>query len=228
MTFTELLREENNDIFEEIFTHPFVKGIGEGVVPPESIAHYIKADYEYLNAFMHVYGIAMSKSSKREDIEFFNDQVSFVLHSEVHPHHNFCEHIGVRYEELQGYPLPPTADHYIKHMIFHANQGSLGEILAALLPCPWTYLEIGHTLMKQYQPTENHPFHPWISFYANGEIETLTNHLRARLDSLAAEASESEQQKMKEAFRKSCQLEWLFWEMSLTCEEWPTAGVTTK
>ncbi|KHE72572.1 thiaminase II [Halobacillus sp. BBL2006] len=228
MSFTEVLRKENNDIYEEIFSHPFVQGIGEGSLPPESIAHYIKADYEYLNAFMHVYGMAISKSHKREDIQFFNDQVNFVLHSEVHPHHNFCEHIGVRYEDLQGFPLPPTADHYIKHMIYHASQGSLGEILATLLPCPWTYLEIGKYLMEKVQPSSDHPFYPWISFYADGEMAALTNHLRSRLDALAEEASESEQQKMKQAFRKSCQLEYLFWEMSLKCEEWPQAGVTTK
>ena len=220
MTFTEQLREENNDIFEAIFHHPFVQGIGKGDVPKEAIAHYIKADYEYLSAFMHLYGTAIAKSPTRDGIAFFNKQIDFVLNSESHPHHNFCDHIGVGYDELQGYPLPPTADHYVKHMMYHAHTGSLGELVAALLPCPWTYFEIGKKLIELYQPDEDHPFYQWITFYADPGIVEL--EMRKQLDKIAAYASSTELTKIRDAFRKSCQLELGFWEMSLTCEEWPS------
>ncbi|MFC7319607.1 thiaminase II [Halobacillus campisalis] len=229
MSFTEMLRRENNDIFEAVFNHPFVEGIGKGDVPHDSIAHYIKADYEYLNAFMHIYGVGISKSTNRKDIEYFNEQVGFVLNSETHPHQNFCDVIGVGYDELQGYPLPPTADHYVKHMMYHAQLGGLGEILAAMLPCPWTYLEIGQHLMKKYQPGPDDTFYPWIKFYADEEFDTLSHAMRNRLDEVADEASEAERQRMKDAFRKSCQLEWKFWEMAYICEEWPQwKGVNSK
>ncbi|CDQ41114.1 MULTISPECIES: thiaminase II [Virgibacillus] len=221
MCFTDHLRQENNDIFALIFEHPFVQGVGNGTIPDKALAHYIKADFEYLNAFMQIYGIALAKSKKREDIAYFFDQINFVLNDEIHPHRNFCDHIGVKYEDLQGHPLPPTADHYIKHMMYHAQMGTSGEILGALLPCPWTYLEIGKELMKQFHPTRDHPFYDWISFYASDEVEKTTTEMRSRLDILAANASKSEQDLISEAFRKSCQLELKFWEMAYTCEEWP-------
>ncbi|MFD1020693.1 thiaminase II [Thalassobacillus hwangdonensis] len=228
MRFTEILRKENDDLFQLIFNHPFVDGIGKGDVPKEALTHYIKADYEYLNAFMHVYGLAIAKSSAREDIAYFNDQIGFVLNSEIHPHNNFCEQIGVSYEELQGYPLPPTADHYVKHMLYHAHTGNLGEILGALLPCPWTYLEIGKELVEKYRPDTAHPFNEWIQFYADQEVEQVTDKLRARLDEVAAEASDKERTRMKDAFRKSCQLELAFWEMAYTCEQWPAHEAVIK
>lgn len=219
MTFTDQLRKENEDVFEAIFNHPFVQGIGRGDVPKEALAHYIKADYEYLSAFMHLYGVAIAKSATRDGIAFFNKQIDFVLNSESHPHHNFCDHIGVGYDELQGCALPPTADHYVKHMMYHAHMGSLGELIAALLPCPWTYFEIGKELMRTYQPKEDHPFYQWITFYADPSIVEL--EMRRQLDGIAENKSLMEQRKMKDAFRKSCQLELGFWEMSLTCETWP-------
>jgi thiaminase (transcriptional activator TenA) len=221
MSFSKVLRNENQDVFESIFRHPFVQGIGTGDVSKEALAHYIKADYEYLNAFMHVYGVAISKSPNREDIQLFNEQIDFVLNSEVHPHNNFCAHIGIPYEELQGFPLPPTADHYIKHMLYHAYQGGIGEILAALLPCPWTYLEIGQELTNTYKPDSSHPFSPWIHFYAQKKVNSLTEVLCSKLDDYAEQASEVEKGRMREAFRKSCQLEYAFWEMAYTQEEWP-------
>ncbi|GAA0603664.1 thiaminase II [Virgibacillus siamensis] len=229
MTFSQVLREENKDIFQAIFDHPFVDGIGKGDVPNQAIAHYIKADFEYLNAFMRTYGIAVSKCDLRDDMRFFDEQIQFILNSEIHPHHNFCNHIGVGYDELQGYPLPPTADHYVKHMMYHAQLGSLGETLCALLPCPWTYLEIGQELMEKYQPNQNHPFYQWIRFYADKEVGKITTEMRERLDKIAENSSFKQQQKMKEAFRKSCQLELSFWEMAYTCEEWPlNDGVISK
>lgn len=221
MSFTQQLRDENQDIFQAIFNHPFVDGIGKKDVPNESIAHYIKADFEYLNAFMRIYGIALSKSDKREDIRFFGEQIQFVLNSESHPHHNFCDYIGVGYEELQGHPLPPTADHYIKHMMYHAQMGGIAETISALLPCPWTYMEIGQELVNKYKPAKDHPFYPWISFYADERFGKIIIEMRNRLDEIAEHASWDEQKKIKEAFRKSCQLELAFWEMAYTCEDWP-------
>lgn len=222
MHFTTLLRNDNDDVFQAIFNHPFVQGIGKGHVPKEALVHYLKADYEYLNAFMHVYGLAITKSSARDEIAFFNNQIDFVLNSESIAHQNFCDHIGVAYDELQGYPLPPTADHYVKHMMYHAIMGSLGELIAALLPCPWTYYEIGRELMRIYQPNEAHPFYQWITFYADPSIEELK--MRNLLDEIATEANEKERSQMQQAFRKSCLLELRFWEMAFSIETWPLAS----
>ncbi|AXI07905.1 thiaminase II [Oceanobacillus zhaokaii] len=218
MTFTDDLKKENEDIFQMIFDHPFVQGIGKGELPKEAVEHYIKADFEFLNAFIQVYSLALSKSVNREDMAYFHEQIQFTLYDEVKPHLNFSEYIGVRFEDLQGHPLPPSGDHYIKHMLYHANMGTLAETLGALLPCPWTYLEIGQKLINKYQPTKEHPFYKWMHFYAESGKET--EEMRKRLDVLAANSPVDEQNRIKDAFRKSCQLELAFWEMSLTCETW--------
>lgn len=218
--FTEVLRKENDDIFQAIFNHPFVQGIGKGDVPREALIHYVKADYGYLTAFMRLYGIAISKTESREEIDFFNKQIDFVLNSEAHPHNNFCDVIGIGYDELQGHPLPPTADQFVKHMFYHAKMGTLGELVASLLPCPWTYFEIGKELVRTYKPAEDHPFYEWITFYADPSIVEL--EMRSFIDKTAEKVTKREIARMKDAFRKSCQLELGFWEMAFTGEEWPT------
>ncbi|MGN8647697.1 thiaminase II [Gracilibacillus sp. HCP3S3_G5_1] len=221
MRFSQELRVAAEDVYQGIFNHPFVVGIGKGNLPKEAIIHYVKADFEYLNAFMNIYGIAIAKSSKREDMTYFYEKIGFVLNSEIHPHHNLCRVAGVDYDQLQGYPLPPTADHYVAHMKSTAQQGTIGELIAALLPCPWTYLEIGHYLKDKYQPTEEHPFYEWITFYAKEDTASVTTELCERLDKWAEQVGEEEKQKAKLAFMKSCQLEYLFWEMAYKVEAWP-------
>lgn len=221
MSFTEELRKETNPIFESIFNHPFVQGIGTGELRAEQLIHYVKQDFEYLNTFNQIYGLAVSRSDRREDMALFNEQIEFILNAEIHPHNNFCNVAGVKYEELQYEPLAPTAHHYTRHMLDVANKGTLGEILAVILPCPWTYREIGHYLKQTVDVTEDHPFAEWIHFYSRNKTNSITDRFRKRLDEYAKKASIEEKQRMKDAFVKSCQLEYMFWDMAYTIEKWP-------
>ena len=90
-----------------------------------------------------------------------------------------------------------------------------------MFPCPWTYLEIAHYLKENFSIDEAHPFAEWISFYAKNEVDTIINTFRTRLDAYAETASDTEKARMKEAFVKSCQLEWMFWNMAYEIEKWP-------
>jgi len=218
MLFSEQLRQEADPIFQAIFAHPFVQGIADGQLANEQLIHYVKQDHEYLNVFMRIYGHAISKSASRQDIQFFNEQISFILNSEVHPHRNFCEVSGVRYEDLQGEALSPSAHHYTRHMLNVAQTGSLAEIIAVILPCPWTYHEIGQRLLTEKQPSPDHPFFDWISFYGNSR--RTTDHLCQRLDALAASINAKERQQILEHFIISTQLEYRFWEMAYQLEDW--------
>lgn len=220
MSFSQLLRQQADGIFDAIYEHPFVRGIASGQLQKEQLIHYVKQDFEYLNAYMRIYGIAISKSSSREEIAMFNEQVSFILNSEIHPHQNFCAVAGVTYEELQGYPLAPSAHHYIRHMLTVAHEGTLGEIMAVLLPCPWTYLDIGQRLLEEVKPTESHPFYEWIQFYGS-RAEGVTSKFCARVDQWAENTTPLEREKMTDHFILSCQLEYMFWDMAYKLEEWP-------
>lgn len=221
MSFTEKLRAKADPIFEANYRHPFIRGIADGSLKPEQLIHYVKQDFEYLNAYVRVYGLAISKCANREDMAMFQEKIGFVLNSETHPHHNFCQQAGVRYEQLQGYPLAPAAHHYIRHMLTVAHEGTLGEIFCVLLPCPWIYWEIGVRLTEEIRPTEDHPYYDWISFYASERIGDNTRHLCRKIDEWAEHAQESERSRMEEAFMLSAQMEYMFWDMAYHVQDWP-------
>lgn len=226
MNFSQELRKEAEHIFEACYNHPFLKGIAEGDLDAEQLIHYVKQDFEYLNAMIQARALGMAKCTNREDMEMFNTSISFILNGEIHPHNNFCKVAGVSYEDLQGFPLAPTAQHYISHMLNVAREGTLGEIIAATLPCPWIYLYIGERIMEEYKPTESHPFYDWITFYGAQEEPRMNSYLK-KLDELAEKASEEEKEKMKEHFMLSCQLEYMFFDMAYKIEQWPVQKEST-
>lgn len=222
MSYTRELREQAAPIFEAIFDHPFVKGIERGDLRSEQLCHYVRQDFQYLTVFCQVYGLAISKSSRREDIEFFNNQIGFVLDTENHPHRNFAEVAGVPLARLQSdHCLLPTAQNYTRHMLYVAHSGTLAELLCALLPCPWTYWEIGLRLQAALARQQDNPFRSWIEFYASPHIAEVNHEFLTRIDALAERAGPQERERMYVNFLTSCRMEYLFWDMAYRLEEWP-------
>ncbi len=221
MRFSEQLRQEAEPVFQAIYHHPFVHGIARGELRKEQLIHYVKQDFEYLNVYMNIYGLAISKCRDRRDIAMFHNNIGFILNSEVHPHNNLCRVAGVRYEDLQGYRLAPTALHYTRHMLTVAHQGTLGEIYAVLLPCPWTYIDAAQYIIETVKPGPDHPFYEWIMFYGDETVRQHMTEMIERLDVRAEEANEEERARMKEHFMLSCQLEYMFFDMAYKLEEWP-------
>jgi thiaminase/transcriptional activator TenA len=222
MAFTDELRQKADPIFEGIFDHPFVRGIAEGRLKSEQLAHYVRQDFQYLTVFCQVYGLAIAKCVEREEIEFFNEQIRFVLDSENHPHQNFAEVSGFPMEKLgRDNALAPTARNYTRHMLHAAYSGTLGELLCALHPCPLTYWEIGLKLKEEVKPDESHPFKTWIEFYADPLVGDICREFSRRIDRLALDAGEKERARMEDHYLTSCRMEHMFWSMAYDLEDWP-------
>ncbi len=94
--------------------------------------------------------------------------------------------------------------------------GGVGEIAAALLPCPWTYHEIGQRIGEVEHPV----YSAWASFYASGFLTESVAAWRGVVDEAAEKASARERVAMAKAFLFSSRYEYLFWEMADRQEEW--------
>ena len=221
MRFSRHLRQQADPIFEAIFAHPFVRGIASGDLTSEQLAQYVRQDFQYLNVFCQIYGLGIAKSSTREDMAFFHQRMGFILHSETHPHHNFAEVAGHKLEDLEHSDLLPTSRNYTRHMLHVAHSGSLGELLAVLLPCPLTYWEIGLKLQQEVKPDDSHPFRPWIDFYAAHGSGEISESFLKRLDAYAEQAHDAEKARMEDHFLTSCRMEYMFWDMAFYLESWP-------
>lgn len=220
-SFTARLCEDYGDLFEAFWMHPAVAGLRDGSLPGECVRAYVGQDYQYLSGFLRCYGLGIARSPDRDWVAWFHDQVGFLLADETHPHRALCRAIGAGYEEVQQRRLAPTAQGYIDHMLA-AGHDSLGVLLAALLPCPWTYIWAARRFVEQSPPAADHPFAGWWWFYASPECQQLLEEFRARTDSLADQTGEAERQRMAEAFAASCRYEVRFWQMAWTLEDWST------
>ena len=66
--FYRELREKTDPLWEAIFHHPFVKGIGDGTLARDRFEFYLKQDYVYLIDFSRVLALASAKSPTLPDM----------------------------------------------------------------------------------------------------------------------------------------------------------------
>ncbi|MCB7137078.1 TenA family protein [Cellulosimicrobium marinum] len=223
--FTAGLGRRYAHLFTEFYDHPFLAGLRDGSVAPASVRHYVGQDHQYLTAYLRCYGLGMTMAPDREWAGWFHAKAGFLLDDESHAHHAMCDFLGVSYEEAQTTHLAPSAQAYVDHMLA-AGRDTLGVLLAALLPCPWTYIWSARRFWLVERATTpgaldaDHPLAGWWEFYAAERTEDVLADLRSRLDALAADAGQAERARMERAFEASCRHEIRFWQMAHTVETW--------
>jgi thiaminase/transcriptional activator TenA len=219
MKFSDQLRHIVDPIWEKSFEHPFVKEIAQGTLDIQKFVHYLKQDSYYLTHFAKIQSIGAAKAPDLATA----GRMAFHAHCTYQAEHALHETF---FHELNIQPDPhfvpaPTAYQYVTHLHAVASQGSLGEIIAAILPCYWLYYEIGHRY-KDAKP--NHPIYDkWIATYGDEWFGELVKEQIDRLDWLADRTNDAEREKMKRHFQISSRYELAFWEMAYTLETWDFA-----
>ena len=214
-SFSATLRAEADQIWKRILDNPFLKEVQEGTLPLEKFRFYLAQDFLYLEGFGRTVALALAKAPDSRNLELLSHRVMTPVERPLHQ--KLLALVGLTVSEVEQSAHAPTNLAYINHMVKTAALGGLGVTAAALLPCPWSYHEIGSRL----EPVEHPVYSQWVSAYNEGLLEVSTAAWRGFLDQEAEEAGPRERQAMREAFLTSCRYEYMFWQMAYGQESWP-------
>jgi thiaminase/transcriptional activator TenA len=216
-SFSERLRLEASDIWDAIFGHAFLEELACGSLPVEKFRFYISQDFHYLEAFGRAVALALGRAPDSEIVRLLAARVLTPIERPLHA--RLFELAGLLQADVQQIEIAPTNRAYIDHLIATAAVRGLGETVATLLPCPWTYDEIGRRLAERDEI--DHPLYAaWAAFYTAGFLQESVRAWRELLDRAAAEAGPSERAAMRNAFLLSSRYELRFWEMAYRLEVW--------
>jgi thiaminase (transcriptional activator TenA) len=216
MKFTDSLRRKADELWQQSFQHPFVIELANGTLPTEKFAHYVLNDSYYLTVFAKVQSLGAAKTNDLHTIGRMAFHAESTINAEQALHETFFKILGITRDP--DFLPSPTAYRYTTHLLSVAAQGTLGEVIAAILPCYWLYYEIG---IQNQDATPNHPIYDkWIATYGDEWFEKLVKEQISRLDELADKADEQEKQRMERHFLISSEYELAFWEMAYRLEKW--------
>jgi thiaminase (transcriptional activator TenA) len=219
MSFSALLRQETDSIWQEIFRHPMVTGIGNGTLPEAKFRFWLVQDYLYLTDFSRLFALGAAKAPDLETMAWFSQLLHSTLTVEMGGHRDYAARFGVDPVEMGRAEMAPWCRAYTKEMLA-AAAGSLGDLVATLLPCMAGYAETGRRLAAQGKP--DHPiYREWIEMYASAEFGALADYCASLLDRLAGDADVGEIARWQDIYRTSARYEYLFWQMCWEEQTWP-------
>ena len=218
--FSAQLRRRAGRVWRAIDAHPFLREIHAGTLPMNRFTYFILQDYVYLLDFAQVLCQGGAKSPDLETLELFCRHALGAVEVERSFHASFGESLGLSRRQLDAVPKGPVTQAYIGHLQSVARGGSLGELVAAVLPCYWIYGAIGRRLYKN-RPRKPKIYRQWIETYASEEFWQPVREQIRLMDKLGTVANGSERKLMAAHFILSSRYEFMFWEQAYRLQSWP-------
>jgi thiaminase/transcriptional activator TenA len=182
--------------------------------------YFILQDYVYLLDFAQVLCLGGAKAPDLETLELFCHHALGAVEVERSFHASFGKTLGLTRKQLDGVPKGPITQAYIGHLQSVARGGTLGELVAAVLPCYWIYGEVGRRLYRS-RPSKPKIYRGWIETYASESFWKPVREQLELMDRLGAAANVRERNLMKDHFALSSRYEFMFWEQAYRLESWP-------
>jgi thiaminase/transcriptional activator TenA len=218
--FSAQLKRRAQRIWRAIDGHPFLRELHAGTLPMNRFTYFILQDYVYLLDFAQALCQGGAKSPDLETLELFARHALGAVEVERSFHASFGKTLGLTGKQLDAVPKGPITQAYIGHLQSVARSGTLGELVAAVLPCYWIYGEVGRRLYKG-RPRKPKIYREWIETYAGEAFWQPVREQSHLMDKRGAVASSSEKKVMAANFILSSRYEFMFWEQAYRLERWP-------
>ncbi|WP_100330695.1 thiaminase II [Bacillus xiapuensis] len=221
MKFSERLHKTLKPVWRQNHSHPFVQEMGDGTLDPRKFRFYMIQDYLYLIEYSKVFALGAVKANDVETMGKFAALLDSTLNMEMSLHRQYAARFGISAQELEQAKPSPTTLAYTHYMLHVSQNGGLPEVLAALLPCAWSYWEIGKELSEIPGASNHELYGEWIQMYSSEEFGQMATWCIELLDKYTAGKAEAELQRLEEIFLNTTRFEYLFWEMAYQETMWP-------
>ena len=198
--------------------HPFNRELAAGTLAEETFIFYLIQDSLYLADFARALTLTAARLPSLNDLQQFIHFAEGAIESEQGLHKDYLTRYLPKNTNYALIKQGPACFMYTNYLLRTAALATVEEATAALLPCFYIYHELGKNMLTSQKP--DHPYQAWITLYASPDFAKAVNQSIDIVDSLGTMASPGLQEKMIQAFCRSSQLEWLFWQSAYVKEQW--------
>ncbi len=148
-----------------------MRGLTDGSLTEERFRFYVLQDALYLREYARALSLTGVCSPDESALVMFNEHSAGAITVERSLHEGFLKDLGLAREEADVTAASPTTLAYTSFLLRIATLGVYSEVLGAVLPCYWTYWEVGKSLLESASP--NPIYQKWIDTYGGEEFGAL-------------------------------------------------------
>jgi thiaminase/transcriptional activator TenA len=205
---------------------PFNTELAAGTLARERFQHYIIQDALYLGEFSRCLALAAARAADTAALQSFTQSALAAVAVERALHEQFLRQYGLDPAMLVTTEPAPDCLAYTSFLLATAYHEPWPVLVAALLPCFWLYWDIGGAIARKTAP--GNPYRAWVDTYADPGFGERVTAVVATADRAAEAASPAVRARMRTAFIRASQYEFLFWDGAYRRRGWPTGMETAS
>ena len=216
-TLTEIandLKQQHSKLWDKLLNHKFISDIEMDCLPLENFIFYLQQDQLFLNEFCAFLLKARKKTTETKLRNWFDALNSSTVNYEMQMQRELLSLLGISDLDCTSVKAASATRNYIFFLRRVSSSGSLVEMVSAMSPCPWSYLEIAEKLCGRKSRIKTEVYRRWIDFYASKESRRQVEELKTILGTRYLKANRKARRLMKINFGLACRYEYRFWEMS--------------
>ncbi len=201
----ERLRASGSETWNAAANHPMVTGIGDGSLPHDVFGYYFSQNIPYLWDYARAIALTISRAPDEASVGVLTKFLAQIVEVELPANLRFAERL-----QSPAAPRHPVGYAYTRHLLDSCSRFGIVTALSALLPCQWSYGEIGARLLSE-QACHDEIYLDWIAMFSNDEYGALVDDTTRLIDRHAGGADLGQAQA---AFDMSIAYERDFWSMA--------------
>lgn len=219
--YCETLRSACDGIWQSLIDHPFVVELTGGTLPIEKYQFYVEQNIQYLQHYAATISLGAAKAPDEEELGHFSSDLKNIVDVELPLNRDLLSRILKMGAADRGsaQAIAPANLAYVNFLAATAFRGGALEILTAIMPCAWSYMDIA---LAHHSRHKEHPvYSEWMAFFSGNEYADRIAMLRGRLEKFAVGLQDQRMPALIDIFKTACRLERAFWDMSYGCVQWP-------
>lgn len=200
---------------------PFNTELAAGTLSRARFQGYIIQDALYLTQYSRVLALAGARAPDAAALHAFASSALEAVSVEQALHERYMAQFGVDPARLATAEPSPDCLGYTSFLLATAYHDPWEILLAALLPCFWIYWDVGSAIA--HKAAADNPYRAWIDTYADEAFGEAVRTVIGITDRAASASTDAVRERMLQAFIRSSQFEWLFWDGAYQQRGWPVA-----
>lgn len=214
MKFIDYLYEKTEDIWQELYNHPFILGLINGDLEVSKFKYYLEEDYIYLWDHVKIFAIGITKTNNKEIIRKFSYLLNNCMENEMAIHRGVMRDFGIDVDEIEKRPSNLTNLSYSNYRISQSLIGGYEEILMVLMACDLGYVNIFRYIDKVNPEAKNHDVYgKFITGYLDPVYLLYVDGTVDEINEIGMDMTETTRDILIDIFKNCLLYELKFWDM---------------
>lgn len=208
MNLSQQLKQDAQEIWNDIYQHPFVVELCEGTLPIEKFKYYVLQDYNYLVGSIKNFALLASKAKSVPMLQELVEISAIESRGEFQAYNELLEKLDLSIEDAKNTEQALAGISYSSFLLSTSENRSFEEGITAVLPCYWTYAEIAKYHKDKINRNSKELYKEWAAYYLESDYLELVNRIKKIVNSID---NDFPYEKLKSAFINSSRYEYEFW-----------------